>query len=278
MLSPPRVASLQPHQVAVLGVPFDAHSSFLRGPALAPARIRETWHAGSANLCTELGLNLTTDTRWTDVGDVAFDDQSNAFETIEAAIAGVLAQQARALVLGGDHSITYPIIRAYAQQYPKLTILHLDAHSDLYDELDGNRYSHACPFARIMEAGLVERLIQVGIRTLNPHQRVQAERFGVEIIEMREWDPSHQWTFTTPLYISLDLDVLDPAYAPGVSHHEPGGCSTRDLVTLLHGLKAPIVGADIVEFNPVRDLVGMTGMVAVKLMKELLGKMVLGEA
>lgn len=276
MLSPSRVATLHPKNVAVLGVPFDAHSSFLRGPALAPARIRETWHAGAANLCTEDGLDLATDMRWADVGDVAFTDYDDAGDAIEAAVSDVLIRQARTLILGGDHSITYPIIRAYAKHYPKLTILHVDAHSDLYDELDGNRLSHACPFARIMEAGLVERLVQVGIRTLNPHQRAQAKRFGVEIVEMRDWGPQQRWTFTTPLYISLDLDVLDPAFAPGVSHHEPGGCSTRDLLTLLHNVQGPIVGADIVEYNPTRDLVGMTGMVAVKLMKALLGKMLVG--
>ena len=92
------------------------------------------------------------------------------------------------LTLGGDHAITYPILRAYGPHYPDLTILHIDAHPDLYDELEGDRLSHACPFARIMEAGLARRLVQVGVRTLNPHQRQQAERFGVKIFEMRRLD------------------------------------------------------------------------------------------
>lgn len=272
-LSTPPVAAVRAQPVAVLGIPFDAHASFLRGPALAPARIREAWHSGSANLCTEHGLDLGTETNWQDVGDVTWETSEAAFTAIETAVADLLAQGQRVLALGGDHSVTYPIMRAYGQHYPKLTIVHLDAHADLYDSLDGSVLSHACPFARIMEAGHAERLIQFGIRTLNPHQRAQAERFGVEIIEMRSWDVQQPWSFTDPVYLSLDLDVLDPAFAPGVSHHEPGGCSTRDLLTFLNHLDAPIVGADIVELNPVRDLVGITAMVAMKLKKELLGKM-----
>jgi arginase family enzyme len=151
--------------------------------------------------------------------------------------------------------------------------LHLDAHPDLYDELEGNRYSHACPFARIMEEDLVVRLVQVGIRTMNPHQRAQAERFGVEVIEMRDWPPGPVFDFDGPVYLSLDLDVLDPAFAPGTSHHEPGGLSTREVLGLVQNLRAPIVGADIVELNPVRDPVGITAMAAAKLMKEVLALM-----
>jgi arginase family enzyme len=155
-----------------------------------------------------------------------------------------------------------------------LNILHLDAHPDLYDELDGNRRSHACPFARIMEEKLATRLVQVGIRTMNPHQRQQAERFNVEVIDMRHWQPGIPLEFDGPVYLSLDLDVLDPAFAPGVSHHEPGGLSTREVIHLIHSLKAPLVGADIVEYNPQRDPVGMTAMTAAKLLKEVVACMI----
>ena len=124
-----------------------------------------------------------------------------------------------------------------------------------------------------MEAGLASRLAQIGIRTLNAQQKEQAERFGVEIFEMREWSLDKLPVFTGPLYISLDMDALDPAFAPGVSHHEPGGFSTRELLTIIQQLEGNIVGADIVEYNPVRDVVGVTAMTAVKLLKELLAKM-----
>ena len=176
------------------------------------------------------------------------------------------------LVLGGDHAITYPILRAVSRQYGKMSILLFDAHPDLYDELDGNRFSHACPFARIMEEGLAKRLVQVGIRTMNAHQKAQADRFGVEIHEMRFFDSrSFDPVFAEPVYLSFDMDALDPAYAPGVSHFEPGGLSVRDVISIIHKVKVPIIGADIVEYNPKHDVHNMTAMVAAKLVKEIGG-------
>jgi agmatinase len=196
-----------------------------------------------------------------------------AFAQIERTIGEFLEQKIRVIALGGDHSITYPIIRAYGKKYRDLNILQLDAHPDLYDELEGNRYSHACPFARIMEEQLVKRLVQVGVRTLTGHQRKQANRFGVEIIEMQEITRAETIAFTGPIYLSLDMDCLDPAFAPGVSHHEPGGMSTREVLRIIQNLKGKFVGADIVEYNPERDPQGMTGMVAGKFLKEILGRM-----
>jgi agmatinase len=180
------------------------------------------------------------------------------------------------LSLGGDHAVTLPIIQAYEKHYPELNILHFDAHPDLYDEFQGNRYSHACPFARVMEEGLIKKLVQVGIRTMTPHQQEQADRFNVTLIDMKSWPKGlSKLRFTGPVYISLDLDVLDPACAPGVSHPEPGGLRTRDVITIIQQIKAPIVGADIVEYNPLRDINGMTAMVAAKLLKELADKMLI---
>ena len=124
-----------------------------------------------------------------------------------------------------------------------------------------------------MEEKLVSRLVQVGIRTLNAHQREQADRFGVEIIDMQNFLDLQAIDLKGPLYLSIDLDVLDPAFAPGVSHHEPGGMSTRQLIELIQGLKVPLAGADIVEFNPRRDLSEITAMVAVKILKEVAARM-----
>ena len=105
------------------------------------------------------------------------------------------------LLLGGDHSVSYPILRAYAQHFDDLNILHIDAYSDRYDLFKGNRLSHACPFARIMEEGLCQPLVQIGIRALNAHQRDQAARFGVGMIQMKGWDPMQVPTFTGPVYL-----------------------------------------------------------------------------
>lgn len=194
-------------------------------------------------------------------------------DAIRRAASSILSGRDRMLALGGDHSVTFPLVQAHASPHGPVTIVHLDAHSDLYDELHGSRLSHACPFARILEHKLATRLVQVGIRTLNAHQRQQAERFGVEIIPMRDFRPDLELHLDGPIYLSLDLDVLDPAFAPGVSHHEPGGMSTRELLSFLHGLRANIIGADLVEYNPVRDPIGTTAMVAAKLVKELLALM-----
>lgn len=267
------MAELQPGDVAVIGVPLDKNSSFRRGPALGPAHIRERLHCGSANLTAENGFNLAESRRWRDLGDLVFREDQPEFAVIEAAIGGIVGRGARPLSLGGDHSITYPILRAVARAHPGLTILHIDAHPDLYDELDGNRHSHACPFARIMEEGLTARLVQVGIRTINPLQREQIKRFGVETIEMRDWSFERLPRFEGPLYVSLDLDALDPAFAPGVSHHEPGGFSTREALRIIRSLTAPVIGADIVELNPLADVNAMTAMVAAKLLKEIVGQM-----
>lgn len=259
--------------IVVLGLPYDRNSSYLRGAALAPAHIREALFSESANMWSEVGIDLGEMAGWQFAADLTLQDPQKAFGQIERKIADLLDQNSRVISLGGDHSITYPIIRSYRKHFFGLSILQLDAHPDLYDELDGNQLSHACPFARIMEEKLVQRLVQVGIRTLTGHQRQQADRFGVEIIEMRAIEKLDQLTFNGPVYLSLDMDCLDPAYAPGVSHYEPGGLSTRQVLGIIQNLKGQLVGADIVEYNPLRDPQGMTAMVAAKMLKEVISKM-----
>jgi len=259
--------------VSTLNVPLDFNSSHLRGPADAPDVIHKAVYNGSANTTAEMGTNINKDTRLHHAGDVSWNHESEAFDAIEAKSAELIASNHKILTLGGDHSISYPLVKSLAQKHENLTILHFDAHPDLYDELQGNRHSHACPFARIMESGSANRLIQVGIRTLNAHQAQQAEKFGVEVHEMKHWYPGKDLNITGPLYVSIDLDALDPAYAPGVSHHEPGGLSVREVLSILQSIEVPIVGADIVEYNPKRDINGMTAMVCAKFYKELAGLM-----
>ncbi len=261
--------------VSLLGVPYDAHSSFLRGPAGAPAAVRAALSCGSANWCTERGTDLdpAKGARWQDRGDLDLPDEVEpALAAIRAAAADAIADGGRLVSIGGDHLVTWPLVQAMTEVHEGLTILHFDAHPDLYDELDGDRYSHACPFARIMEEGKVARLIQFGIRTMTPHQREQAERFGVEVHEARS-GVSMVDDLRGPVYVSIDIDVLDPAYAPGISHHEPGGWSTRQLLDAVAAVSAagvPVVGADLVEINPTRDINDMTATVGAKLIRELL--------
>jgi len=265
--------TLEENAVVVIGAPYDENSTYMRGSAGAPPKIREALTCGSANMCSEDVLDLGQQALFCDLGDMAFAAGKAPLEEIERVVGQVLDKKARVLLIGGDHAVTPAAVRAYHRQYGQINLLHFDAHPDLYDEFEGNRNSHACPFARIMEEKLVKRLVQVGIRTMNPHQHEQAERFGVEVIQMKDWQPDMALQFDGPLYISFDMDALDPAFAPGVSHHEPGGLSTREVLTVLQNLDTPIIGADIVEFNPLRDASGMTAMVAAKLMKELASKM-----
>ncbi|BBO68167.1 arginase [Desulfosarcina alkanivorans] len=266
-------AALDPGAVAVVGIPFDEYSSFMRGPAKAPTAIRKTLHNGASNLFAENGVNLEAHPMFHDLGDLILPAGGAAFAAIETAIGRVAAQRARPLALGGDHAVTFPVVAALSEVHNPLTILHLDAHPDLYDSYGGSRFSHACPFARIMETGRVKRLVQVGVRGMNDEQRRQVEKFGVTCIEMKDYRSKNPIDLEGPVYISLDLDVLDPAYAPGVSHHEPGGMSTRKVLRLIQSLKNPIVGADIVELNPDRDINGMTAAVAAKFLKEIAGAM-----
>jgi arginase len=264
-------------RVVLLGLPYDAASSLLRGPAAAPPLIRAALDSDSNNGWTESMTDLRATGLVGDAGDVDVSGPDDGRPRIEAAVAAILDQGGKPLCLGGDHSVTYPVVRAMRRRHPRLALLHIDAHPDLYDVLDGNRYSHGCPFARIMEEGLVDRLVQVGIRTMNGHQRAQAELFGVECITMRDWDSSKVLTFDQPLYISVDLDALDPAFAPGVSHREPGGLSVRELLQIIQRTQAPdFVGADVVEFNPTVDPVGITAWAAAKIVRELADRMISG--
>src|SRR5580704_17464867 len=265
----------------LLGIPFDANSSFLRGAAGAPAKIREAMRSDASNQWTELGVDLDAANAFADAGDLRLSDSREKsgedFAEIERAVGELLERGEDPVSLGGDHSVTYPILKAFAGRYPELTIIHFDAHPDLYDEFEGSRVSHACPFARIMEERLPKRLLQVGIRTMNGHQLEQAARFGVEVIEMRALPAYDRLRIHGPVYVSFDMDVLDPAFAPGISHREPGGMTVREAIAHLHSIQGEIVGADIVEFNPSQDVSGVTATVGAKILKEILGKMIAGD-
>ncbi|AIZ42663.1 agmatinase [Cellulophaga baltica] len=256
------------NKIIIQGIKFDDKSSYEKGPRLAPPIICEVLNCGSANMYTENLITIENDAI-EDKGDFEISD----YFDIEKITKKHLKTDAKILSLGGDHSITFPIIKAHHEKYPKLDILHIDAHCDLYNDYEGDSYSHACPFARIMENGFAVKLVQVGIRTLNPHQAEQADKFKVEIHQMKDLDLNKIPKFKNPLYISLDMDGFDPAYAPGVSHHEPGGLTSRQVINLIQSIDTEVIGADIVEYNPPKDFQKMTAFLAAKMMKEILGKM-----
>jgi agmatinase len=266
-----------PGPSVLVGIPYDASSSFLRGAADAPPVIRDALRTAAGNAWAERIVESIAPGALADAGDLEVPASEESRAIIERAIGRLVDDGRRFIALGGDHSITYPIVRAVARTTPNLTILQIDAHPDLYDVFENDRFSHACPFARILEEGLATRLVQVGIRAMTGHGRDQALRFGVEQIDMRAWADGARPGVEGAVYVSIDLDGLDPAFAPGVSHREPGGLSVRDVLTMIDGLTGYLVGADIVEFNPRQDPLGLTAPVAAKFVKELAAKFLTDE-
>ena len=253
----------------LIGLPTDRNRSFEHGPAQAPVAIRAALWSDRGNSACENGLEVGVDFLIEDRGDLPLTEAPEDDALIRAAVAARVAEGTIPILLGGDHAVSFPILQAIHAQHGPTTILHFDAHPDLYDDFEGNPRSHASPFARIMEAGLASRLVQVGIRTLNRHNREQAERFDVEIIDMRGFAVDRVPVLVGPTYISLDLDGIDPAFAPVVSHPEPGGLTVREVLAVLDRVTGPIIGADIVELNPRFDSNDVTAILAAKLVREI---------
>ena len=261
---------MTPH-IHLIGLPTDQSSSFERGAALAPPAIRAALWSDRGNLSAQSGLEIGTDIAFDDLGDLPLSDMDCAADDalIMKAVTETMDAGAIPLMLGGDHAVTYPIVAALAARHGPLNILHFDAHPDIYADFEGNPRSHASPFARILEAGHATRIVQVGIRTLNKHCREQAERFGVEILPILNFEAAMVPVLNGPLYISIDLDGIDPSEAPGVAHPEPGGLTVREVLSIIAKQRAQIVGADIVELNPARDVNDITAIVAAKFVREL---------
>ncbi|CAA0806051.1 Arginase 1- mitochondrial [Striga hermonthica] len=276
----------------MLGLPLGHHSSAHEGPKYAPPLIREGLWDISTNSTTEEGKDISDPRVLSDVGDVPIQelheaqiDDDRLMQCITDCVKEVMdVSPMRPLVLGGDHSISFPVVRAVSEKLGgPVDILHIDAHPDLYEAFMGDPYSHASPFARIMENGYCRRLVQVGIRSINSEGRQQAQRYGVQQIEMRNYEEHREELENLTLgegvrgvYVSIDCDGMDPAFAPGVSHREPGGLSFRDVMNIVQNLKGDIVGADVVEFNPQLDPAegqGLTMFVAAKVVREVAAKM-----
>ena len=258
-------------KIILQGIPYDGKSSYLKGASLAPPFIRDKFWSKSSNTFSESHLDIGQHI------DDAGDNRINDYFEIEKITVKHLTKNNRILTLGGDHSITYPIIKAYSKFYDTFDILQIDAHPDLYEEFDNDRYSHACPFARILDEKLIGQLFQVGVRTWTTHQLEQADKYKIAIREMKNFSLNDIAEIKNDVYISLDIDAFDPAFAPGVSHHEPGGLTSRQVINIIQSIKTRIIGADIVEFNPNRDIQGITATLAAKMMKEILSQMVINK-
>ena len=271
-------------EVGVLGVPFDGASSSRKGSARAPKRIREiTPHFAAA---TEEGVSLTG-LRVRDYGDIYVDlNWERYFAAVEETAKAVLTHPF-SLFLGGDHSVTIPLMHAFSTAVPgEVGVVHIDAHLDLADTFDGHRWSHACTERRILELPNVQsgHLAVVGVRsfmedelaflaehreiglhTARDFHRLGATNVGEQVV--------HQLRDIDAAYVTLDIDALDPAFAPGTGTPEAGGLSTRDMLELLRVVFSglPVGAMDIVEVSPPLDTSDITSNAAVKIIYETFG-------
>lgn len=281
----PTAAEVGRADVAVLGVPFDSGVSYRPGARFGPAHVR----AGSRLLRPynpELDVEPFGGQQVVDAGDVAVNpfDIGAAVATIEAAARALTADGTRLVTLGGDHTIALPLLRAAHALHGPVAVLHFDAHLDTWDTYFGEPYTHGTPFRRAAEEGLLDqqRGLHVGIRGPLYSRRdlpesadlgfdvvhsVQLEDLGVAGVVER----MRERLGDRPVYVSVDIDVLDPAHAPGTGTPEPGGLTSRELLAILRGLAgAHVVGADVVEVAPAYDHAEITGIAAAHVVYELL--------
>jgi arginase len=257
--------------VALLGFAWDRNSSYARGAALAPRVIEALLGGDASSPFAVNGSNALQHITTREFPDLAC-DADVARARIAACVTRQLVLGHGVVSVGGDHSITFPILGAIAAKFGPINVLHIDAHTDMHDEFEGDRYSHASPFARALEAGCISKLVQVGIRGASEQQFDAAEKRGVTVLGADEIARIPAAIFTNPVYLSIDLDGLDPAFAPGVSHPEPGGLTTREVIALIRRVSGKLIAADVVELNPERDVNLLTAGVAARLVKELVVK------
>jgi agmatinase len=276
--------------VAVVGVPFDSGTSYRPGARFGPAAVRQgsrllrPWHPG-------LGVGPLVAQQVADAGDIACNpfDINESVDQIQAGAAQLLDGAGHLLAIGGDHTIAFPLLRVVRQRFGPVALVHFDAHLDTWQTYFGAPLTHGTPFRRAAEEGLfldsrsmhigirgpvyaasdLEEDAELGFRTVTA---MEIERIGVEgtLSRIRER------VGDAPLYISIDIDVLDPAHAPGTGTPEAGGLTSRELLGILRGLAgAPLVGADVVEVAPAYDHAEITAVAAAHVSYELLALMLL---
>jgi agmatinase len=286
----PRTDEVSRCDVAVLGVPFDSGVSYRPGARFGPAHIR-----ASSKLLRPYNPGLEVEPfarqQVADAGDVAVNpfDINEAIATIEAASDEVRADGAALLTIGGDHTIALPLLRSLARDHGPIAVLHFDAHLDTWDTYFGAPYTHGTPFRRASEEGLLdqERCLHMGIRgPLYAEQDLEDDRvLGFQVIRSDDYETDGVASLVQrmrsrleggPVYVSVDIDVLDPAHAPGTGTPEAGGLTSRELLNTLRGLVGiNVVGADIVEVAPAYDHAEITGIAAAHVAYELLSVLAL---
>ena len=281
----PRTDEVSSVDVAVLGVPFDSGVSYRPGARFGPGHIR-----ASSKLLRPYNPALAVEPfgphQVADAGDVAVNpfDLGEAIAQIQAASDDVRSNGAKLLTIGGDHTIALPLLRSLARDHGKIAVLHFDAHLDTWDTYFGAPYTHGTPFRRASEEGLLdlERCLHMGTRgPLYSGQDLEDDHLlGFQVIRSDDYqsdgvtaivDRMRARLGDAPIYVSIDIDVLDPAHAPGTGTPEAGGLTSRELLNTLRGLVGlNIIGADIVEVSPPYDHAEITGIAAAHVGYELL--------
>jgi agmatinase len=287
----PRREDVDVCDVAVLGIPFDSGVTYRPGARFGPHAVRNATRLLRA-YHAPLEVHPFAAQQVADAGDVACSpfDIAEAISQIEAAADETLDSSSRLLSIGGDHTIALPLLRAMHRRHGPIALLHFDAHLDTWDTYFGAAYTHGTPFRRAWEEGLLleDRATHVGIRgpLFSPEDLVDDASFGFEIVSaMDVLDEGRQAVATrirsrlgdVPVYVSIDIDVLDPGFAPGTGTPEAGGLTNRELLGILRGLAGVhLVGADIVEVSPPYDHAEVTAVAASHAAYELLALFAVG--
>ncbi len=280
----PRREDVADHTVAVVGVPFDSGVTYRPGARFGPACIRQ----GSRLLRPynpALGIAPFRTVQVVDAGDIAANpfDIGQALASVQAGVRELADGGRRVVTLGGDHTIALPILRAMADLHGPVALVHFDAHLDTWDTYFGAPYTHGTPFRRAAEEGLLvkDHSAHVGIRgsVYDATDLEDDERFGFTIVHAEELERTSVAAVVerivrrvgdAPVYVSIDIDVLDPAHAPGTGTPEAGGLTSRELLAILRGMKnLNIIGADVVEVSPAYDHAEITAIAAANVVYEL---------
>ncbi len=281
----PTLESVGRADVAVVGVPFDSGVSYRPGARFGPAAVRSgskmlrPYHPG-------LDVEPWNVMQVADAGDLAVNPFSiaEAISAVEEGARALLERATHAIAIGGDHTIALPLIRATAAQHGPLALLHFDAHLDTWDTYFGEPYTHGTPFRRAVEEGLLDpvRSVHVGTRSPLYSRSDLSDDAGLGFTTISAWDVAASGIGPVierlrsrigdrPVYLSIDIDVLDPAHAPGTGTPEPGGLTSRELQMMLRSLDGiDVVGADVVEVAPAYDHAELTALAAANLVYEIL--------
>ncbi len=283
-LKAPLARSLQGIDIAMVGVPFDLGVTNRAGARFGPQQVRQMSSTAGGPMHHALGIIPDALCEIVDYGDVPIADQYGldaAIEEIEAFYAHLIAQGAAPLTVGGDHSISYPILKALGRSEP-LGVVHIDAHCDTGPEIGGTRFHHGAPFRNAALTGAIDttRTIQIGIRGHAEPIWGFSRESGMTVLHIEEvYDlgiaavvaKAREVVGRGPLYVSVDVDCMDPAFTPGTGTPEIGGLVPREVQQIIRGLRGlDVRGADVVEVSPPYDPSGNTALVAATILWELL--------